>query len=357
MRLTYTGWNCRRVAIFGFSIVASLLSGCTRAELEHKADAYNQAIAESNNRQILLNAVRASQRAPMSFVGFGDVSATPNWSGSANGTFNFDPFGLTTYNVNPSVSVAGGFSSFTMNNLNNSEFAQQLERQISPADVQYFVDLKFPKELVQLIFVQEYRIPARQRQKIESDVSVRCARQHDPRTLQFCEQLRRDRADFEAAGCRNFPETGGIVTILNAGRDRCSMTTFQVFERQLRLLNLNLPFTARTGQGVLYYLGELIAAQNYSPYPFMPEFFTATADGQRHTVPVFEVRRGIPVPSEAAVIVSYNGESFYIPKPAFGTIEEARSLQVLDLVSQIITRATSKNALPKSSTVTLVPVR
>jgi hypothetical protein len=186
---------------------------------------------------------------------------------------------------------------------------------------------------------------------------VRCARQHDARTLQFCEQLRRDRADFEAAGCRNFPETGGTVTILNAGRDRCSMTTFQVFERQLRLLNLDLPFTARTGQGVLYYLGELIAAQNYSPYPFMPEFFTATADGQRHTVPVFEVRRGIPVPGEAAVIVSYNGESFYIPKPAFGTIEEARSLQVLDLVSQIITRATSKNALPKSSTVTLVPVR
>jgi hypothetical protein len=45
-----------------------------------------------------------------------------------------------------------------MNNLNNAEFAQQLQRHISPADVQYFVDLKFPKELVQLIFVQEYRI-------------------------------------------------------------------------------------------------------------------------------------------------------------------------------------------------------
>jgi hypothetical protein len=357
MRLTSVGWSWRRLAIFGFSIGASLLSGCTRAELEHKADAYNQAIAESNNRQILLNAVRASQRAPMSFVGFGDVSATPNWSGSASGTFNFDPFGLTTYNVNPSVSMAGGFSAFTMNNLNNAEFAQQLQRHISPADVEYFVALKFPKELVQLIFVQEYRIAARQRQKIESDVSARCASRHDPRTIQFCEQLSRDRADFEAAGCHSFPETGGIVTILNTARDRCSMTTFQTFERQLRLLNLDLPFTARTGQGVLYYLGELIAAQNYSPYPFSPQLFTATADGQRHIVPVFEVRRGIPVSGEAAVTVSYNGEGFYIPKPAFGTLEEARSLQVLDLVSQIITRATAKDALPKSSTVTLVPVR
>jgi hypothetical protein len=217
LRQTYQGRNCCRLAVLCFSIVASLLTCCTRAELEHKADAYNQAIAESNNRQILLNAVRASQRAPMSFVGFGDVSATPNWSDSAGGTFNFDPLGLTTYNVNPSVSMAGGFSSFTMNNLNNSEFARQLERHISPADVQYFVDLKFPKELVQLIFVQEYRISARQRQKIESDVSVRCASRHDPRTLQFCEQLSRDRANFDATGCRNFSETGGIVTILNTG--------------------------------------------------------------------------------------------------------------------------------------------
>jgi hypothetical protein len=50
-------------------------------------------------------------------------------------------------------------------------------------------------------------------------------------------------------------------------------------------------------------------------------------------------------------------ESFYIPKPAFGAIDEARSLQVLDLVSQIITAAASKDALPKSSTVTLVQSR
>src|SRR4051812_21977484 len=90
-------------------IVSLVCAGCTRGELEHKADAYNQAIAESNNRQILLNAVRASQRAPMSFVGFGDVAASPTFSGSAGGTFNFDPLGLTTYNVNPTVNVNGGF--------------------------------------------------------------------------------------------------------------------------------------------------------------------------------------------------------------------------------------------------------
>jgi hypothetical protein len=356
-------WSCRCPVIVGFSFVIALFTGCTRAELEHKADAYNQAIAESNNRQILLNAVRASQRAPMSFVGFGDVSATPSWAGSASSTFNFDPFGLTTYNLNPTVSVAGGFSSFTMNNLNNSEFAHKLEQYIPPAILNYFVALHFPKELVQLIFIQEYKLSTRLRHKIEVDVSVRCANQHDPRTEQFCDQLNRDRADFITAGCRPFSETSETITILNTARDRCSMTTFQIFERQLRLLNLELPAlpatitaTIRTGQGVLYFLGELIAAQNYSTHPYMPMFFTYE-DGQRRNIPVFEVRRGIPIDGQAAVVVSYDGDIFYIPKPELGSVTEARSLQVLDLVTQIITLATSKDALPKTSTVTLVPVR
>jgi hypothetical protein len=350
-------WICSRAACLGFSIVAGFLAGCTRTELEHKADAYNQAIAESNNTQILLNAVRASQRAPMSFVGFGDVAATPNWSGAAAGTFNFDPLGLTTYNVNPSVSVNGGFSSFTMNNLNNSAFVHELQLPIGKAVVSHFVDLKFPEELIQLIFVQEYTLPTRQRQKIAAEVAARCASDQQPRTLQFCERLRLDRAAFETAGCSDFPETGRMVTVLNSGRDRCAMTTFQTFERQLRLLKLQLPFTPRTGQGILYYLGELIAAQNYSAYPFVPELFISAPNGERRTVPLFEVRRGVPARGGATVAVSYNGDDFYVPKPDFGAIDEARSLQVLDLVSQIITAATSKDALPKTSTVTLVQAR
>ena len=138
-------------------------ASCTRAELEHKTDAYNQAIAESNNRQILLNAVRASQRAPMSFVGFGSVTATPNFSGSASSTFNFDPFGITSYNANPSVNVGGGFSNFSMDNLNNADFAKQLQRRIRPQDIRYFEDLRFPKELLGLIMFQEYRISAAER--------------------------------------------------------------------------------------------------------------------------------------------------------------------------------------------------
>ncbi|HXW25408.1 MAG TPA: hypothetical protein VEK73_11740, partial [Xanthobacteraceae bacterium] len=128
-RLVACGDNSRTRAI-GYwtrivlvsTAVAGLFAGCTRLELEDKAAAYNAAIAESNNRQILINAVRASQRAPMSFVGFGDMAATPNLSGTTSGTWNFDPFGLTSYTLGSTLSAGGGFTNFQISNNNNSQF-------------------------------------------------------------------------------------------------------------------------------------------------------------------------------------------------------------------------------------------
>ncbi|MET4449070.1 hypothetical protein ABIB75_007382 [Bradyrhizobium sp. GM2.2] len=348
----------RRSAYRAVALIITLasLAGCTRGELEHKADAYNQAIAESNNRQILLNAVRASQRAPMSFVGFGDVAASPTFSGTAGGTFNFDPLGLTTYNINPTLNVNGGFTSFTMNNLNYAAFAQELQRPLSPSIVEYFDQLKFPKELVKLIFVQEYTLAVQRRQRIASEAAVRCRTRGNQRDADICAAMERDRDRFYKAACQDFPETHGTMTVLNVGRDLCAMVTFQTFVRQLRLLEVELPFKPRTSQAILYYLGELIAAQNYSTHRFLPEVLIEK-DSRRLSVPLFEVERAAGTVAGAAVTVSYGAETFFIPTPVFGSNEEARSLQVLDLVSQVITAATSKDALPRTSTVTLVQAR
>jgi hypothetical protein len=264
---------------------------------------------------------------------------------------------LTTYNVNPTLNVNGGFSSFTMNNLNYQAFAQNLQKPLNKSLVQHFIDLRFPKELVRLIFVQEYALSTRQYHLIESEAHARCTIGRDERDRQICGLIDDDRASFDAAGCQDFPVTGNSVTRLNSGRDLCAMVPFQTLERWRRLLDIEIPFKARTAQGILYFLGELIAAQNYSAHPFIPKVLVETTDNARHAVPLFEVKRGVPGSAQAEIAVLYNGENFYIPRPAFGTIEEARSLQVLDLVSQAITAATAKDALPKSSTITLVPVR
>jgi hypothetical protein len=338
------------IAVLGSALAA--LCGCTRAELESKAEAYNSAIADSNNQQILLNAVRASQRAPMSFVSFGDVAASPTFSGSAAGTFNFDPFGLTTYALNPTMNVGGGFTSFGMSNLNSGEFMKAVQKPLDPAIVQYFNDLKFPEELTLLVFVQSYVVSRAQYDRIANAVKAKCASRADPRTEEICRRLDDDRAAFEDAGCQDFPESDPM-TVLNTGRELCSMNVFQTFIRRLRLLHLSLKFRTRSVQGMLYYLGELIAAQNYSAQPYSPTLFVE-AEGRRRLVPLFVVRRGFPAPGQSAVTVFYQGEAFYIPRPEVGTADEARSLQVLDLISQAMAAATSKGDLPKTSTVTLI---
>jgi hypothetical protein len=337
-------------ALFG-----ALSAGCTRFELEDKASAYNAAIGESNNRQILLNAVRASQRAPMSFVGFGDMAAQPTFSGGATGMWNFDPFGAVTSSVlNTSVSATGGFTNFQMSNLNNQDFIKALQQQLPAKLIQHFIDLNYPEELIPLVFVQKYVLSVSQYNAIQANVRSQCA-QPVGRAIEICDRLAEDQATFEAR-CGKFVGSGSTITILNTAREFCNMNRFQTFVRQLRLLKLNLRPVVRTAEGMLYWLGELIAAQNYSVQPYTPEIYMRTPDGHRRLVPLFVVRRGPPV-VPPAVAVFYQGEVFYIPRPELGTVEEARSLEVLDLVWWAIVAATTKTDLPKSTTVTLVNAR
>src|SRR2546421_456194 len=81
-------------------LLATLAGGCTRIELENKAEAYDAAISESSNELILLNAVRASQRAPMSFVSLGKINSNPSVGASLSSTFNFERVtGLTNWSA------------------------------------------------------------------------------------------------------------------------------------------------------------------------------------------------------------------------------------------------------------------
>ena len=125
------------------------------------------------------------------------------------------------------------------------------------------------------------------------------------------------------------------------------MNTFQYAMRRYRLLKVEkFAGQPRSPDGILYYLGELIAAQNYSPQPYTPMTLIASG-GSRHLVKLFVVERGVS--ANAAVQVFSHREGFYIPRPQFGTVDEERSLQVLDLVSQAIVMATSKDSLPKTN--------
>jgi hypothetical protein len=114
-----------------------------------------------------------------------------------------------------------------------------------------------------------------------------------------------------------------MVTVLHSGRDRCTMTTFQT---AIAAAEDETPFTTRTGQGILSYLGELIAAQNYSAHRYTPELFIDAPDGRQRTVPLFEVRRGMP--GQGAGPLPYRttaGASTYPNRPSAPSMRRARS--------------------------------
>lgn len=333
--------------------IALSCAACTRAELVDKADAYDAAIWDSSNKQILLNAVRASQRAPMSFVGYGDVLATPNLSGAAAGTFNFSPAGLTNYSLSPAVSYGGGFSSFTINNLNHSDFMKKMQDPVTGDLERHFLRLNWPKEMVNLLLVHSIELTKARYAQLKEMVRNKCDTDFSPRTRDLCDHIRVDREYDDRCPT---PDTAGPgMPILNTAREFCSMNRFQYALHMFRLLNVeNFPGKYRSPEGILYYLGELIAAQNYSAEPYTPTMLIGTGGGHKR-VNLFVVQRGIS--ANAAVQVYFHGDGFFIPQPRLGSPDEERSLQVLDLVTQAIVMATSKDSLPKSNAVSLVAVR
>jgi hypothetical protein len=341
-------------------LVGGLSTGCTRIELETKAEAYNEAIAGSNNEAILLNAVRASQRAPMSFVALGQVLSLPTFSGTAPATFNFDTLirgGLTTYSLAPTANVGGGFQSFTMDNLNMNKFMERMRQPIERKLIDYFVDLGWPEELTELLFIASVKIKPEVRDWIERTAIAKCAAPPDERTKQICAAIDQLITERQLAGCY---ERDDRALIFNSARNICSMAKFQTFLRMSRLLRIRalkrqyFDYVPHTALGMLYYLGELVAAQNYSERPYLPRVLIGTSTAGDIVVPLFVVRRGLPAPGESAVRVNYNGEIFYIPQPNLGAVDEARSLQVLDFVSQVISAQTIDKDIPKISTISTI---
>jgi hypothetical protein len=345
-------WATLRTAVLCAAIATCV--SCTRAELVHKADAYDAAIWDANNRQILLNAVRASQRAPMSFVAMGEVAANPVVSGSTAGIFNVIPNGLSSYSINPTVNYGGGFATFQMSNLNQQEFAKSMHFQFTQHLVDHFMGEKWPKELIELVLTRSITLRPGEWSEIQRRRQQYCAAFTDERSRDICAIIDDDWAFYQ--GCPHRHDDSPDV--LNTARERCPMTRFQLLTRSMRLLHYPpVKRDLRSPEGILYYLGELIAAQHYSSDIYMPMVMLEAPDQHHYLMRLFVVERGSPGAPAAAVQVNFNGEDFYIPRPQLGSLTEDRSLQVLDMATTAIVLATTPDSLPKSNNVNLVSTR
>jgi hypothetical protein len=100
-------------------LLSCFLTGCAEVQMGYNVLSYDNAIADTANQLLLLNAVRASQHYPRSFSSVGALTAGPPLSGGLASALNFSALaGLQTYSVNPTAQVNGGYSQFNLGNLN-----------------------------------------------------------------------------------------------------------------------------------------------------------------------------------------------------------------------------------------------
>jgi hypothetical protein len=355
------------------------LTGCAEAQMRYNVRNYDAAIADVENKSILLNAVRASQRYPMSFTSAGEVSAIPPVSGSLSSTLNFTRAeGLASFDLNPKIDANAGYQTFQLGNLNSDKFTQLLRGRVPPAILESFKGSGWPGELLELIYVQEIEPPLeRPVSLVDRERKARCVTRRTERDDKLCSAIDRNIALFASRCTKHAGHFYNIEQRMhdlhedrgfyyNTPATFCHFMRFKILLEEIRLLHLDVLCTKpgprcvrvkyRSALQMIQYLGALIAAQLYIESPFIPSvlygYSTPDGDYQYRELPLFVVRSGGG--ERAAVSVYHDGNIYYIPQPVFGSPSEDRSLQTLDLVLQTVRASTQRDFIPKVPTTVAV---
>ncbi len=136
-------------------VVAALSSAsCTRGYITGEALEYNKALSQNMQEEILLNAVRASKRRPMSFTAIGGLQ------GTVNRKFGTTPSSLVR-TVDLGLSVSADLNNVAnFENLNQQQFYNDIRKEITSVQFKYYVDNNWPRDVVYMIMVQKIVVPA-----------------------------------------------------------------------------------------------------------------------------------------------------------------------------------------------------
>lgn len=439
--------------IFNVIFIAAcvaILTGCTRPYVEHTAIEYNKALSNFSQREILLNAVRASKRKALQYTAVSTGTGTLKRDGSLSSNINFtDPVGmaarLSTFSLSPKISASNS-SQLTVVNLNSKEFVGSMLDEVDASVFSFFKDNNWTTELLHMMFVHKITTTKMRRWIIHRAAKEICSGSKAPADLCGLTNQDMNRLEFlynsaKSAGLtqaericeKKLPrgykpgsvaEGAESLEVPNFASNECDFLGFRHFIRQLRILGLTFAsgtktvsatpteseeYVRRVGQtsvdtsvyteigrklnvkktvkvrtplvfkledvppkyerflratissaeivhlrspqSMIYYLGSIVRAQNNpnEQRRYTPKVVTGI---DRSVVPIFEVKKGLSTNAVLSV-TDEDGDRYSIPRPDYGSSNEARSLQTLQLVSQVIALQTRREDLPASSTITV----
>ncbi len=135
---------------------ASLLSGCVsmRPTMTSFSVDYNRVVADTRNRMILLNIVRAAYREPTYYTAFSQIEGSLNLQAGVSGSIaNLAGGDATAFTptVNGSITNA---PTFTVVPLNSDEFGKGMLQPINSETIEMFLSQGWPPEFLAPLLVQ-----------------------------------------------------------------------------------------------------------------------------------------------------------------------------------------------------------
>ena len=168
-------WRCM-IAL----AITILLASCTKPHIIKSAVDFNKAMATFAQKEILLNAVRASKKRSLQYSAISGGNSALTREANARGSFSFldgrnIPLTFTGFSLTPTVWARKGDTS-NISNLNSAEFVGKMIEDVTPANYRLATGRDIEEELINLLFLRDITLPKASYVGIVNAKDERCAK-------------------------------------------------------------------------------------------------------------------------------------------------------------------------------------
>ena len=149
------------------TLTAFALSACAEVIIADRTVSINKAIEQANNRLLLLNAVRASERHPLYFAKIQSVNVSDPLQGAIGLTVPFGRNNQSAFSLAPGISGVKSGLSYTYQPLDDPKFIAAVNKQISLATFRRLVQQGWPKGLIFHVLVRKISLTPTSRDNIK----------------------------------------------------------------------------------------------------------------------------------------------------------------------------------------------
>ena len=390
-----------RLVIFAIII---MVIGCARQQIPIQSIGYNKALADSANKQLLLNIVRSYLRILVYFNTVGELELNDSTEAKIDLEFPLVDFNIHKSTITPKASLNTGLTKYSLKPLNKSEFIEKMHTPVGFSVVEFYLNSGWRPELLFNLAVKRIRLKSADLVAVKRLAQIRCANISDrPFEKNICAEIDKSETYLDQYQRGNNRRCGSprefgkfrVKTFENHGRDPCRFIPFQNLVRRFLLTDVDFEYvpgrivngkevvsdavakiviygtggevaenvfftgskddmgktvargrktqgiTLRSLQGIIYYLGELTAASLDNTLKHKPSIVLSEGG----TAEIFRMERGLVGARAGIMSVNYGASSYFIPRPNSGAGDH-RSTTSLTFAKQLLEFAILDSDIP-----------